>query len=98
MISLTDYRTIVFSLKQEKEDFKDLWKLINATPFYLPKNDSIWIWQHDKLKDRYATESELKLDTSGFVIQIISNVLILIIVVWGVAWQTKKWIKLKHKK
>ena len=98
-LSLTDYRTIVFSLNQEKEDFKHFWQILDShTPFYAPRNDSIWVWNHPILTDRYATENETNLDTSGFLTQIILNILILIIVLWGVTWQINEWIQLKRKK
>ncbi|MEL4309100.1 hypothetical protein [Joostella sp. CR20] len=97
-ISLTDPNAVVFISKQDKDDFNHFSTIHNSGPFYLPKNDSIWIWHHHKLKNRYATENELILDTSGFLIQIISNIIMVIIVIWGVIWQINKWIKLKQKK
>lgn len=99
MISLTDYRTIVFSLKQEREDFKDFWKIyVSHTPFFAPRNDSIWVWRHAELKDRYAMKTELNLDTSGFLLEIVLNIIMIIVVISGATWQIKEWIKLKSKK
>lgn len=96
-IRLTDPEAVVFISKQDKEDFNHYMKIYNATPFYLPKKDSIWVWQHPTLKNRYATEYETRLDTSGFLLQIILNIIMLLIVISGIIWVVSKWIKKKRK-
>ena len=84
--------------KQEAADFKHFNTIYDATPFYMPKNDSIYIWHHSKLQDKYATENQLQLNTSNFVWHIIVNSMILILVIWGLTWQIIQWVKLKREK
>ena len=84
--------------KQEAAEFNHFNEIDNATPFYLPKNDSIYIWHHSKLQDRYATKQQLHLNTPNFIWHIIVNSIILILVIWGLTWQITQWLKLKRKK
>ena len=97
-ISLDSPEGDIFIWKQDEEDYKHFFKIYDAKPFYLPMNDSIWVWHHNLIQDRYSIKNESSLDTSGFVLQIILNIIMLILVMWGVTWQINQWIKLKRKK
>jgi len=97
-VSLDSPEGDVFIWKQDKDDYRHFFKIYDATPFYLPMNDSIWVWHHKNIPDRYAVENEPSLDTSGFILQIILNIVMLILVLWGVTWQINQWIQIKRRR
>ena len=97
-ISLLDYRDVVFSTKKQKKDFNHFLSLTKSdSTFYLPSNDSIWIWHHPILEDNYGTENETHLDVSNNILLIIVNTLLLIISISALFWQIKQWTKTKLK-
>lgn len=95
-ISLLDYRDVLFSTEKQKKDFNHFLGLTNKdSTFYLPSNDSIWVWHHPILKDNYATMEQSKMDVSNNLFLIIINSILLIISISAVLWQIKQWTKKK---
>ena len=60
-------------------------------------NDSVWIWNHPDVRARYARPEETKLNTDGFVNQIIVNFILIFIAVFAIIWQIGQWRKPKTK-
>ncbi|SIR18653.1 hypothetical protein [Maribacter ulvicola] len=93
-ISLLDYRDVLFSTKKQKQNFNHfLSQTKNDSTFYLPSNDSIWIWYHPILEDNYATNEETQLDVSNNILLIVVNSLLLTISISALIWQIKRWTK-----
>ena len=86
VIEFSDPSTILFTSKQEKKEFND----------FMSRNigvgDSIWVWHHPKLKDRYAMQNELELDVSNNPFHIFISLILLIISIIALFWQIRRWI------
>ncbi len=59
--------------------------------------DSILIWHHKSLEDKYAKEDQKYIDTGGYSLQIIINTILLGISAYGIRKQIIEWRKPKKK-
>ena len=84
-LTLKDASKSVFKSEKEIKITK------HALEFMRTHNDSIWIWNHPKFKPKYAKYEDTSLDTTGFVIQIVINLILLIIGFYAIRWQILKW-------
>ena len=53
-------------------------------------NDSLLIWYHPKLNGQIALAEENEMNTSGFLLQIILNILFLVTAIGSIIWLIKK--------
>ena len=87
-----DNSKVFFALKKEKK------RLEHFIKFKKDNNDSVLIWHHPILDDKYAKEEESKLDVSDNLASIIFSGILLLISISAIAWQTMQWIRnIKNK-
>lgn len=69
---------------------KELTKTRKTLKYLEEHNDSLLIWYHPKLKGQIALAEENEINTNGFLLQIILNILFLLIAIGSVIWLIKK--------
>ncbi|MCK0147423.1 hypothetical protein MWU78_17340 [Arenibacter sp. F26102] len=91
-----DYSKRLYMLDDRKTLIRIQRRKFNNMLDYLDSHkDSIWIWEHAKGKTKYALEEETEMNTKGYLIQIILNIILLTIALYSIVCQIKKWMKSK---
>tara|TARA_R110000868_G_scaffold271087_1_gene530582 strand:+ start:6087 stop:6605 length:519 start_codon:yes stop_codon:yes gene_type:complete len=83
-ISLQDNSQALFHSK------KELIKTRKTLKYLEEHNDSLLIWYHPKLNGQIALAEENEMNTSGFLLQIILNILFLVTAIGSIIWLIKK--------
>lgn len=83
-ISVQDNAHALFHSKKEVIKTRSILKYVEE------HNDSLLIWYHPTLNGQIALPSETEMNTNGFLIQILLNILLLLVAMGSLIWLIKK--------